>query len=461
MTHLVDKSLVLVAEHIRAARYRLLETVRQYAADKLKESGEAAEIRRRHAGFFLKVVEHVAPKINGRYRGVWLERLELENDNLRAALAWSTAQEAETETGLRLAGALLWFWFHQGYWSEGRAWLQGALATHESTGRPARTAARAKALSSAGHLAYHQGDHALARLQLEESVELWRKLGDKQGLAHALRFLSAGVQPQGDYEPVRSLAEESVELFRESSDTFGLAMSLGRLGSATLAQGDHAAAQSFLEEGVAICRETGDDWVLALTLRNLAIAAFRLGDYERAMALLKESLAVLQEPQEKFYTTQSLDSLAVVVSMHGDHGRAARLFGAAEALREVVGANVLPFYRADYELGVATARAGLGEEAFEEAWGQGRAMTPEEAMDYALEPQQEPAPPKAPYPSGLSPREAEVLTLVARGFSNARIAQELFISPRTVERHLNSVYHKTGASSRVAAARFASEHGLS
>jgi predicted ATPase/DNA-binding CsgD family transcriptional regulator len=465
LSHLLNKSLVLMATRNGETRYRLLETVRQYGAQKLEESGESAQTRRRHADFFLELIEQVEPNINGRDRGVWLERLELENDNLRAALAWSTEQEAETETGLRLTAALLWFWFHQGYWSEGRAWLHRALTTQASTGRPARTSARAKALSSAGHLAYHQGDHPLARRQLEESVELWRELGGKQGLAHALRFLSAGVQPQGDYELVRSLAEESVELFREGSDTFGLTMSLGRLGSATLAQGDHAAAQSFLEEAVAICRETGDDWVLALTLRNLAIAAFRQGNYERAETLLKESLAVLQEPQEKVYTTQSLDSLAVVVSMHGEHKRAARLFGAAEALREAVGANVLPFYRADYELGVATARAGLGEEAFEEAWAQGRTMTPEEAIGYALQPQpiskEGSLHSQSSYPAGLSPRQAEVLRLVARGLTNSQIADELFISPHTVKRHLDSIYRKVGVTSRVAAARFASEHSLS
>jgi DNA-binding CsgD family transcriptional regulator len=252
-----------------------------------------------------------------------------------------------------------------------------------------------------------------------------------------------------------------VELFRQETDTFGLAMSLGRLGSAALAQGDHAAARASLEESVEICRETGDDWVLALALRNLAIAAVRQGDYELAAAQLGESLSVLREPQEKIYTTQSLDSLAVVVSMQGDHRRAARLFGAAKALREAVGASVLPFYRADYDLGVVTARAGLGEEVFEEAWEEGRAMTPEEAIEYALGSEMPtPTPPDASYPAGLSPREAQVLRLVAKGLTNAQIARELFISPNTVNRHLNSIYHKLGISSRAVATRFAAEHNL-
>jgi len=460
LSHLVGKSLVSVAEQGGEARYGLLETIRQYGAQKLKGSGEEPEIRRRHADFFLELAEEVEPRINGRHRDAWLERLEAEGGNLRAALAWSR-QEAQAETGLRIAGALLWYWFHRGYWKEGRGWLDGALATQESVGDLARTAARAKALSSAGHLAYMQGDHSVARSQLEKSVALWRDVGDDEGLAHALRFLSGAVQPEGDHALVRSLAEESVGLFRDGTDTFGLAMSLGRLGSAALAQGDYAAARAALEEGVALCRETGDDWVLALTLRNLGVAAFRQSDYERGAALLNESLSVLREPGEKFYTTQSLDSLAVVVSMQGDHGRAARLFGAAEALREAVGASVLPFYRDDYELGVATARAGLGEEAFGAAWAEGRGMTPAQAIDYALQPPTSPEPvAPAAYPGGLSAREVEVLRLVARGLTNPQIAQELFISPRTVDRHLNSIYRKLGIGSRAAAARFAVENNL-
>src|SRR5215210_2903961 len=335
LTQLVEKSLVLVAEHSGEVRYRLLETVRQYGREKLEESGEEPAIKRRHADFFLRLAERVEPKINSKDRGLWLERLEVEHDNFRAALTWSR-NEAEGEMGLRLAGALVWLWYHREYWSEWRGWLDVALATQESAGGPRRTAARAKVLSGGGFLAWMQGDQATAR----------------------------------------PLAEESVELFREGDDKFGLGITLSRLGITALAQGDYAAAQAALEEGAEICREIEDDWALALALRNLGIGAFRQGDYERAVARLRESLAVLQETGNPLYM-QNLELLAAAVSMRGDHGRAVRLFGAAEALREAVGAFVLPLYRAEYDLGVAAARAGMDEAALTAAWAEGRAMTPE------------------------------------------------------------------------------------
>jgi non-specific serine/threonine protein kinase len=436
--------------------------VRQYGREQLEESGEEAAMRRNHAAFFLELAEHVEPKVNGKDRDVWLEQLEFEHDNLRAALAWSR-EVAEDEPGLRLVGALSWFWFHREYWSEWRRWLDEVLVVRENTGeRPARTEARAKTLSGGGFLAWMQGDQETARSRLEESVALWRELGDEQGLAQALRFLSGSFESQGDYAAARPLAEESVELFRKGEDRFGLGITLSRLGITALAQGDHAAARAALEEGVAICREIEDDWALALALRNLGIGALRKGDHEEAVARLAESLTVLQETGNPLYM-QNLELLAAAVSMQGDHRRAALLFGAAEALREAVGAFVLPLYRAEYDRGVAAARTGLDETAFEQARSEGRAMTPEQAVTYALSEENQPQsrkPSTTSYPAGLSAREGEVLKLVAKGLTNAQIAQDLFISPRTVDRHLNSVYRKAGVGSRVAAARFATEHGL-
>jgi tetratricopeptide (TPR) repeat protein len=300
LSRLVDKSLVLVAVQDDQARYRLLETVRQYGRERLDELREEQTTRRQHAHFFLEFAERVEPMINGKDRGFWLDRLDAEHDNLRAALAWSR-EEGEEEVGLRLAGSLSWFWYHREYWSEWRGWLDGASAIRESAGGPAQNAARAKALSGGGFLAWMQGDQATACSQLEESVALWRQVGDKQGLAQALRFLSGSFESQGDYETARPLAEESVELFREGEDTFGLGTTLSRLGITALAQGDHAAARAALEEGVAICREIDDDWAVALALRNLGIGAFREGDHEEAVTRLAESLTVLQETGNPHY----------------------------------------------------------------------------------------------------------------------------------------------------------------
>ena len=185
LTSLVDKSLVVFEERQDGTvRYRLLETVRQYASEKLERSREEDEVGSRHALFFLALAEEVEPKINTAGRLRWLERLENEHDNLRAALAWSRAEGTRGETSLQLVAALFWFWFHSGYFSEGRGWLCGALATAEGTGErpaPASPAARGKALCGAGLLAWMQGDQAAAGSRLEESVTLWRELRDTAG----------------------------------------------------------------------------------------------------------------------------------------------------------------------------------------------------------------------------------------------------------------------------------------
>jgi DNA-binding CsgD family transcriptional regulator len=258
----------------------------------------------------------------------------------------------------------------------------------------------------------------------------------------------------------RHLGEESVRLFRHSYDAFGLATSLATLGMVAMTQEDYAAARARLEESVAISRDSGDYWALSLALRNQGIMALKQRDYERAATGLAESELALEEPRSAFGML-NLDLLAAAISMRGEHERAARLFGAAEAAREAAGVSVLPSTRADYDHGVAAASAGLGEAAFAAAWAEGKAMPPKLAVELALHHPPLPdddAPPS--YPAGLSAREVEVLKLVARGLTNARIARELFISPNTVNRHLNSIYRKLGVRSRAAAARFAAEHRL-
>jgi DNA-binding NarL/FixJ family response regulator len=277
-------------------------------------------------------------------------------------------------------------------------------------------------------------------------------------LAQALRFLSGSFESRGDYAAARPLAEESVELFREGEDRFGLGIRLSRLGITALAQGDNAAARAALEEGVAICREIDDDWALALALRNLGIGAIREGDHEEAVARLAESLAVLQETGNPLYM-HNLELLAAAVSMQGDYRRAALLFGAAEALREAVSAFVLPLYRAEYDRGVAVASAGLDESTFAAAWSEGRAMTPAEAVEYALGTEESAALPSKDT-SLLSAREVEVLALVAEGLTDPQVAERLYLSPRTVGQHLRSIYRKLGVPSRAAAAKVALQRGL-
>lgn len=448
---LVDKSLVIVSEVAGEARYRMLETVRHYGMERLIESGEADEMRRRHARFFCTLAEQAEPLLNGRERTTWLARHGTEEGNFRAALAWSHDAEQQDVT-LRLAGSLFWFWLHSGRWGEGRRWLERALESSSE-----RTAVRAKALFGAGFLSWTQGDEATARDRLEESVAISREVRDERGTSYALHVLSTILLGQGERERARACAEESVRLIRGQDDAFGLALALASQGVVTLSLGDVAQAKGILAESETICRARDDRWVLSLSLRLLGIAAYREGDLERADELLRESLTVLAELDSKWFVTQSIGHLAVVAAMRNDHVRATRLLGAESAMRETFGASILPYYREDFECALKRVRCGLGEERFETAWSEGRAMSPRDAIELALDTERESP---SDLPAGLTPREVEVLTLVAAGLTNAQVAEKLFVSPPTVNAHLRTIYSKLGVGSRAAAVRFATEHGL-
>jgi non-specific serine/threonine protein kinase len=236
-------------------------------------------------------------------------------------------------------------------------------------------------------------------------------------------------------------------------------------GLVITSQGDHERASALHEEALALFREIRDVQGMGHCLNNLALGAVVEGDYDGASLLIRENLRIARELDYKLGIQYSLLGLGLVAAAREQPARAARLWGAVEAVEETFGITITPLARShtDYEGHLAASRSQLGEEAFAAAWSEGRAMALEEAVEYALEPPPEAVPEsKAPpiYPSGLSAREVEILRHVARGMTNARIAQELYISPRTVNWHLGSVYRKLGFSSRAEATRFASEHDL-
>jgi predicted ATPase/DNA-binding SARP family transcriptional activator/DNA-binding CsgD family transcriptional regulator len=453
LSQLVDKSLVMVQERGTEARYRLLETVRQYGWEKLYESGVATPIRSAHADFFLILAEDAESKLKGAESRLWLERLELEHDNLRAALRWA-ADTGGRETELRLVAALWWFWIRHDHVSEGRRWLEDAL---ERAGPSTRSAARARVLCGAGFLAFSQIDHHAARSRLEESAEICREIRDRCGLAYALTFLSLVMAHQGDLAPARLLAEEGVRLFREEvEDWWGLGIALTDMGIVAEAQSDYDQALPLFEESAAILRELGDRWFHSIPLRHQGVVASRQGDHARAESLYRESLASLHELGEKWLISLCFEELAGVACAQGEYSRATRLWGAEETLCEAIGSTVRALYRADHERDVAAARADLGEEAFESAWAQGRAMNPERALEYALSrddrlaittriPEQAST---AARPPALTRREREVAKLVALGLTNRQISEELSISERTVDHHVSNILKKLNLSSR-------------
>ncbi|MFQ5874043.1 MAG: tetratricopeptide repeat protein, partial [Dehalococcoidia bacterium] len=421
LASLVDKSLLHQQEEQAEGepRFLMLETIREYGLECLEASGEAEATRRTHADYYLALAEAVEPELEGPEQGKWLDRLEAEHDNLRAALEWFK-QSGEAEAELWLAGAMWGFWYVRGYVSEGRRWLEGAL----KRGSGASALVRAQALNNAGGLVWRQGDLGRAAELFEESLTLYQELGDKWGIADSLSNLGVIVRQQGDLEQAVELFEESLALDQELGNKQGIAISLLSLGNVVVEQGNYERAAELFEEGLALSRELGDKRDIAASLTNLGGVAVEQGDLGWAAELFEESLALDQELGDKEGIASSLSGLGEVARHQGDLGqavelfeesltlyrelgdkrgstecleglagltcargqpeRAARLFGAAEALCEAIGAPLSPADRADYDRDVSTVHAGLDEEAFAAAWAEGRAMTLEQAIAYAL-----------------------------------------------------------------------------
>ncbi len=349
LTHLVDKSLVLVEERNGEARYRMLDTIQQYAREKVLSSGDAARVRARHLDFFLKVAEEAESELRSAEQLTWSNRLETEHDNLRAALGWSQSS-GETESGLRLAGALFWFWRLRGYANEGRRWLEGMLM---SAGESGRTQAQAKALWAAGFLAVGQGDIVAGRVRLGEGLAIFRELGDQEGTADSLLGLGRAAYFQGDYAAARSLLEESLSISRMAGYQSGSAQALYRLGMVILIQGDYAQARPLFEESVAIFRALGDRWGLSYSLSALGEEALRRGDYAIAHSVLEESLTVFQKLGSKSGIAMSLSELGWLALSQGDYLAARSRLEESLALRREMG----------YRVGMAIALNLLGDVA--------------------------------------------------------------------------------------------------
>ena len=359
--------------------------------------------------------------------------------------------------------------------------LVRACALYEEALRLSREVGDKDGISSAlFQLAFdasYQGEYAKAHALLEESLAIARELGDTRGISYVLYNLAQVLfDSRGDPAAVRSLLEEGLAVARKVGHKQMIAGSICLSGRLALQQGDVATARMLGEESVALYREMGDPWSIVQANLLLAQVAASQGDHVAAHALYEECLAIARKCNYQWAIAFCLEGLASMVAAQepggpslGDARWAARLWGAAESLREAIGIPMPPVYRADYERSVASARTRLGERIFAAAWTEGRLMTPEQALaaeTRVMKPSSgEPAaapPAKSPltYPDGLTAREVEVLRLVAQGLTNEQVAQQLVISPRTVDTHLTSIYSKIGVSSRSAATRYAMEHHL-
>jgi predicted ATPase/class 3 adenylate cyclase len=386
LTQLVDKSLVQVEEYDGDVPYRMLETVRQYAEEKLREAGEAEDVRGRHRDWYLALAARVSKEIRGPDQRRWLRRLEREHDNLRVALTRSLEQPeadeqpAEGPAALQLAVSLAPFWYTHGHLSEGRRWLEQALAVSSA----APPSLWARALNSAALLAMLQGDYTTAHSRFEECLRLCRELGDTLGVAKAFGNLGAVAARQGDYAAARPLQEEGLALFRQIGDTPGVVVSLLNLGDLAQKQDDFAAAQSFLDEALPLAQQAGDTWSVLVAHLHLGDVAWRQGGRATARTHFGESLALARDLEDTPHIGRCLVRLGWLLAQ-GQPEQAARVFGHAEALHEAIGASLPAAEQAEAERHVAVVRAALDELTFAAAWAAGRAMTLAQAIACALE----------------------------------------------------------------------------
>ena len=541
---LIDKNLLRqIAQEEEEPRLMMLETIREYALEMLAASGERESTLAVHVAYYLRLSEEADRWLWGPQLFTWLELLEREHDNLRAALSWSLEQgsgedaERRKEVALRFGGALHRFWFSHGHYNEGCTFLE-----------------RAKALVVAADLLFcastNQEDLRRGEMVAEEALVLYRAVEDEVGIAHSLGQLGRFALFENELVRARSLLDESVVLLEDLGDRWYLAWSVFILANAEVALSEYVKAQIHFEKALALWRAEGDKECSAIVLASfaeflyyflgdlisarsindealkllrelgskqviqvlglsveialsqedipsafqlaeelsmltremdhksgivhalsiLARVEFRMRDYDRAHIHDDEILTLASEVDLNFRHTPYLEQLAEVVAAQGELAWAARLWGAADALRETFSAPLTSFNRIENERAVAAARAQLGEQAFNTAWAEGRGMTLEQVLTAperigttdrrSTEQAYTTILKQTEYPDGLTTREIEVLRLVAQGLSNAEIAEQLFISLLTVKAHMRSLYNKLGISSRSAATRYAIEHQL-
>ncbi|HEY8743065.1 MAG TPA: tetratricopeptide repeat protein [Chloroflexota bacterium] len=482
-------------------RFRMLETVRAYALEILQASGEGEATRRRHAAYYLRLADQAVSGLAGPEHALGLVRLEAEHDNLRGALRWSIDSQ-DTAIGLRLGGLLWRFWWRRGHLSEGRAWLADLLAL---PGAATRDRLRGDALVSAGLLALWHGDYDTARVQLEEGCAIGQEIGDQRIVAYARTFLGRVARDQGDDQRAASLGTAGVALFRGLDDPWGLGLALHFLGlaeeltdtasaqtrfeeSATLfrqlrvsadlampqrglglvafRRGDYVQARIWFEESAARFREAGDDWSLAMLLHNLGCVAQNQAHSKDAEALFRQSLQAWRELGNSRGAALCLTGLAGFAATEKQAARAARLFGAAEAIREASGAVLEPPDRVLYDRNVAATRVALGKQGSRTLWVEGRAMALEDAIAYALAGAVASASPAASRASAgqelarLTRREREVVTLLVHGLTNREIGARLWITEGTANVHVRHILGKLGFASRSQVAVWAAQQGL-
>jgi len=431
LPHLVDKSLVVVDQHGgEDPRFRMLETIRQYARDRLVDAGEIELARNQHAAYFLQMAERVEPNLYASDAIRWMDLLEAEYDNFRAALDWLV--ESQPESALKLIASLLIFWVGRGYYAEGVGWAEGAVAHTEALPPVAADGALRRkkligyALAALVLLSIVQGDNTRAESAAEKGAALAREIGDKTLLAQTFSYLCLGLLSNGDTHLVEERMSEAVGAARAGGDTYTLGITMGITAEAfILLNKEPETRQAYAQEGIAILESNGNAWGQSVILLGLGMAAKYSGHFDEArqkfavlepllraqgdvhrLKLIRSELAHMQryeghlEQAEQLYretilgwrhighraaVANQLECLAFIAIARHQPERAAGLLGAAEMLREKINIPMNSYERQEYTQHVDELRTGLDKETFAAAWAKGRALSMEQAVDFALQ----------------------------------------------------------------------------
>ena len=477
-TTLVDNSLVIRTETADGEpRFSMLETMREYALERLATTGKEAVARLWHAQRYADLAQTAGAHLRGPDQALWLDRLEREHANVRDALRWwidqaaQPANPAETahtvdaahaaqalSTALAMGGALWRYWWVRGYLSEGRALLAALIECSEAAGDPGEhTAARAEIAFGAGVLAYTAADFEPARQHYLAARDLWLSTGDESGVAYAVENLGEVDLAIGRTASARTHLEDSVARFRSLGDDGGVAWPLTALGMCHLVEGDASTARAMLEEGLILFRQLGDRLGEALGLDMLALVEVEQGDPAAARDRVVACLSIRRQLGERTGLGFTLEVGATLAAAAGHFEGAARLAAAGAGLRAAYGSPILEPFRATLDGRLAPVRQRLGDAAFERVWKETYGADPEAAVTAALEvlalpkaaEQRSSATATTERPDGgLSPRELEVAALVAAGLSNREIAARLTITPSTAGVHVGHILDKLGLHTR-------------
>lgn len=457
---LVDKSILIADEHGGRIRYHMLETIREYGRDRLRESGTEPAVRKRHRDHFEQLVEQAREEWCGPGQQRRMARILREHSNIRSVLDYSLTEPGQVEAGLKIAGALWFFWIATGLTAEGRRWLERLLELEA-----APSTWRNRALWVCAYLCILQEDIDGAEPRIAECRRAAEQHGDAESVAWAVQLSGMAAMSVGELAKARAQLEDGLARHYACRDDTGTIDVCFYLVAVVALLGEPHRAATLCEETLARCDSQGERWLKSYMLWDLALVAWQLGDCTRAAASGRDGLRLAREFNEQWAIAFCIELLAWAAHAELRHRRAAYLLGCADSIWHRIGAPLFGMRHLlrYHEQCTSGARGTLGAEAFEAEFGKGKQTSLDQAISAALEESQAPAGHAGAGADGavLTPREIEVAGLIAEGLSNKAIAAKLVIAQRTVEAHVEHILDKLGFSSRTQVAAWVVETGRS